>query len=593
MAGTFRRVVFQPLEIFVCLLLAGNLTARSADAVTLRLDKHTATASNALVSATFDSEGRLRKLSRTGAGELLGNGGQGYFDLTTEAGGTSISLSKSTRSVVRATPELVEISYAKEWDAGEIDFRYVLRAGDAGLYFYVVHRHAADQKPGAVAQKRYVLRADPKQFTYAVTSKERHGPMPTPRQLAESEEITDATYRLRDGSVYTKYEWADFQDGHWGHGLCSSNAGLWLLFGSTEYLMGGPTKQELMVHQTDTTPVLLAMLTGSHFLGEQAEQKITGDWAMLYGPVFIYANLANSPARQFADAATTARALDRAWPYSWMDHPLYPPWRGTVSGRLNISWASASNATVVLAAPDGDWQMQWKQPVYSTHADASGRFTIRNVAPGSYTLHSFASGTFGEFTRKEIVVRGGIATDLGELTWMPKTNGRLLWQIGTPDRTAAEFRHGDEPRTFGLLGKFTNDFPNGVDFVIGRSREAVDWNYAQPSPRSRDATPWNIRFNLDAAPAGSATLTLAIAGSDGGGRLRVKLNGVEAGIIPIEDNGCIRRAANRAGHFRQHEITFLAKLLRAGENVMELVVDRRGSAVMYDALKLELALDTR
>jgi len=98
----------------------------------------------------------------------------------------------------------------------------------------------------------------------------------------------------------------------------------------------------------------------------------------------------------------------------------------------------------------------------------------------------------------------------GTINWTPPTHGKTLWQVGTADRLAAEFRHGDEPRAYGLWDHYSKDFPNGVNFVIGKSKERTDWNFAQ-FPGST----WKIQFDVNEMPKGKVTLTLAIAGASG------------------------------------------------------------------------------
>lgn len=66
------------------------------------------------------------------------------------------------------------------------------------------------------------------------------------------------------------------------------------------------------------------------------------------------------------------------------------------------------------------------------------------------------------------------------------TPGTELWRLGTPDKTAGEFRHGfakdpdhtlhpEEYRSYWGAWDFPTDFPQGVNFTIGESNEAEDW----------------------------------------------------------------------------------------------------------------------
>ncbi len=83
--------------------------------------------------------------------------------------------------------------------------------------------------------------------------------------------------------------------------------------------------------------------------------------------------------------------------------------------------------------------------------------------------------------------------------------GRQLWEIGIPNRSAEEFRHGDHYWQWGLPQLYPAEFPNDVNFVIGKSDFQQDWNYAQP-PRPDGkggwkATTWRIQFDMGKVPA--------------------------------------------------------------------------------------------
>jgi hypothetical protein len=59
--------------------------------------------------------------------------------------------------------------------------------------------------------------------------------------------------------------------------------------------------------------------------------------------------------------------------------------------------------------------------------------------------------------------------------------GTKLFSIGTPDRSAAEFKYGDQYRQWGLYYKFPKDFPNGVNWIVKNNPDPrKDWNYGQP-----------------------------------------------------------------------------------------------------------------
>jgi rhamnogalacturonan endolyase len=327
----------------------------------------------------------------------------------------------------------------------------------------------------------------------------------------------------------------------------------------------------------------------------------TGAWEKIYGPFMIYLNAGKDTDELWADAKSKAAAERAAWPCEWLQHPLYPraAERGTVTGRLRIEdpqdpAASPASAWVGLAAATPDWQQQSADYQYWVHADKNGAFTIPHVRAGTYTLYAFTDGVMDEFRRDGVKVESGRAVELPLLEWNPVRHGRQVWQIGTPDRTAKEFRHGDGYREWGLWKKYPEEFPHDVDFAIGQSHERTDWNFAQCTVQKDGdwvGTKWNIRFVLPAAPpSGTATLRLALAAAHRA-VLRVSVNGKQVGLRRVDTDNAMMRAGIH-GQYSQWDVAFASGLLRAGPNTVTL--EQQGGRsmqrnVMYDCLRLELA----
>jgi len=264
-----------------------------------------------------------------------------------------------------------------------------------------------------------------------------------------------------------------------------------------------------------------------------------------------------------------------------------------------------------------DWQRDAKFYQFWTRADASGRFTIPNVRPGNYSLRAIAEGVIGEFASTNVSVTGDQLKELGTLTWQPLRFGRTLWQIGTPDRTAREFRNGDHFWQWGLYFRYPQQFPNDVNYVIGRSSARKDWNYVQPprlltqdlpvkaednetadalaqfvrtSGREVQPTTWTVTFALNQQPRGQATLRLAFCGTHANCNVELFVNDQsvgETGTLP--STSAMQRDGIRA-FWVERPITFDASLLKAGVNVFKLEshANSWSQGVMYDVVRLEL-----
>ena len=282
------------------------------------------------------------------------------------------------------------------------------------------------------------------------------------------------------------------------------------------------------------------------------------------------------------------------------------------------------------------WQHDAKYYQFWTEGSDDGSFTINNIRPGTYTLHAFADGVLGEFAQANITVTAGQSLDLGNLDWKPVRYGKQVWEIGYPDRTGGKFLKGDgaDYWLWGWPLRYALLFPNDLTYTIGQSDYHKDWffeevphatNLSFVNPEAKDpanqrfgwvkaesqaqypnsnekgpwrvygqgrATTWTIKFNMDSAPQGKATLRIALAGADGGGGLAIAVNGNKVGtIFPVGTNA-MRYNTDR-GIWREYAQPFDAALMRAGENQMQLTVPAGDvtSGVVWDYLRLELKED--
>jgi rhamnogalacturonan endolyase len=301
----------------------------------------------------------------------------------------------------------------------------------------------------------------------------------------------------------------------------------------------------------------------------------------------------------------------------------YPDYKG-----VDTAFARRSgNGDLVTWEHDGLHYQFWNDGA------EDGRFTITNVRPGTYTLHAFADGVLGEYAKTDITVKAGEPLDLGKLEWTPVRYGKQLWEIGFPDRTGGKFFKGDGANywLWGWCLRYPLLFPNDVTYTVGKSDYRKDWFFEQVphaestawlNPTAKDpanqrfgwvkaesleqypqtdqtgpwrvygrgrATTWTIKFTMEQAPRGRATLRVALAGSDGGGGLAVGVNGQEVGKIQTISTNALRYNTH-TGVWREYKQSFDAGQLKAGENQMTLTVPAGDltTGVVYDYLRLEL-----
>jgi rhamnogalacturonan endolyase len=352
----------------------------------------------------------------------------------------------------------------------------------------------------------------------------------------------------------------------------------------------------------------------------------------------------------FQDARDEAKVIKAQWPFDWVQGVdyLHKAERATVTGQIVLNDPQAATTKLphlavglthpdftgpgrafALRAGNGNtvtWDHDANYYQFWTDGTDDGKFTIASVRPGTYTLHAFADGVLGEFAQADITVAAGQALDLGKLEWKPVRYGKQIWEIGQPDRTGGKFYKGDGSNywLWGWCVRYPLLFPNDITYTIGQSDYHKDWFFEQVphgestawlNPDAKDpanqrfgwvkagtpgedmwrtigrgrATTWTIKFNLDKAEHGQATLRVALAGADGGGGLAVAVNGQSVGTIRTIATNALRYNTDK-GVWREYTQPFDAALLKPGENEMQLTVPagELTSGVVYDYLRLEV-----
>jgi len=556
------------------------------DGLTMTVSGMSTTITNPITSsrklvAKINSSGRVSSLTLGGT-ELLSNNGI-YFDYTTANGNQGLSPSKVT--VIKNTPEYCEVLYSATSGNTIFEQGFIMRKGVQMLYTYVIATGTATSANEPIKEARVCTRTA-ETLLYGYVDYRMNGKIPSNSDMAEAEKeantIQDATYRLADGSIYTKYNWANYIERDTLHGLNNGRYhGLYNIPVSYEWLNGGCERQELTVHATSKSPITIQMLQGEHFGGEamvlaEGEKK-------LYGPFAICATYATDPVSY---ARTQASNAVKEWPFQWFENDLYPRDRGTVRGHLNITTGQRNDSVRVILA-----QEKGKDPITMMHGyqfwtltDENGDFELKNVRPDTYHLYAYAkAGDVTDMLEQDDITVSAGDNDLGTITWTPKKYTQLLWMIGHNDRRSSEFHYSDALRQYGLW----DSIPANLTYTIGQSNEQTDWYYAQ----TKNGT-WTIKFNLDERPSsGRVYLTVSVAGCAGtGNTITAKVNGTQRGQWkPGYKDASVYRSAVNSGRHYLYTCDFINTGLKAGENTIALTLSGCGSkdGVMYDCVKLE------
>lgn len=499
--------------------------------------------------------------------------------------------------------------------AADVEIRYALGRGDSGVYTYCQFEHPADYPLTGIGEARFCAKLA---AMFDWMSVAPHRDKAYPKDLHEG-----------DKYVYTVVQ---SENPAFGWSSTTGKVGFYILNASMEYMSGGPTKVEFQGHRDTnavTAPCVLNYWRSSHYGGAEVNVAEGEAWKKVIGPFLLYVNSGPTPQAMFDDARAQQKKEAAAWPYAWVAGVDYPQRaeRATVSGQVSLKdpqqpSTKFSKIMIGLVAADYvsargpgangspppkvtvNWQTDAKHYQFWAHGDANGRFEIPHVRPGTYELRAFADGVLGELVRSQIIVAPGKKLDLGQIAWNPARRGKQLWEIGLPNRSGSEFFKGDVFWEPAISLDYATLFPNDVNFVVGRSDFRRDWFFqhvphnenpaAQPTPYSGvaspgRATPFAIAFDQPAKPRGKATLRLAICGT-GTRSLDVIVNDQPAGKISLGTGDGVITRHGIQGLWYERELAFDASLLKAGPNVLKIVVPAGpiNNGVVYDYLRLEL-----
>ncbi|MBA0770350.1 hypothetical protein Gotri_019000 [Gossypium trilobum] len=503
--------------------------------------------------------------------------------------------------VIAHTDELVEISFTKNWDFRtdhgktvplNIDKRFIVRRGVPGVYMYGIFERQEDFPDAQMYQLRIVFKLKEDKFRFMAISDTRQGVMPRgedrdntrSQTLAFKEAVlmTNPSNPQFRGEVDDKYQYSCENKDNKLHGWISDDdaVGFWIITPSNEFRTGGPHKQDLTSH---VGPIALSMFVSTHYTGIDIDvtYKKGEAWRKAFGPVLIYLNSASSDddcrKTLWNDAKRQLSEEIESWPYNFTRSEDLPHAgdRGEVCGQLLVrdrcvdeELMQAQSAFVGLAVPGnvGSWQTEGK-------------------------------------------------VNLGTLIYDPPRNGPTLWEIGIPDRTAAEFfipepdptfvnplclDAADKFRQYGLWDRYSDIYRHGdVVYTVGVSDYSRDWFFAHVLRNTGNitdlsTTTWQIKYNLqDVNEKGNYTLQLALAAASYA-ELQIRFNNPDA-IQPCftttrigYDNAVARHGIH--GLYRLYSINIPGNRFIRGNNTIFLTQTRSHAlfdAVMYDYIRLE------
>ncbi|CAN6714641.1 unnamed protein product [Malus baccata var. baccata] len=526
---------------------------------------------------------------------------RGYWDLVWENG--LDRLQGTTFKIVTSTADQIEISFNKTYDVSlgdrplplNVDKRYIMQRGRAGLYAYAIYERWPALR---IDQTRLALKLRQDKFQFMAVSDDRQRFMPTTEDRSgdhaqtlayrEAVLLTNPSNPEFKEEVDDKYQYSSDVKDIKVHGWISTDdaIGLWMITPATEFRSAGPFKQELTSH---VGPTALTVFLSGHYVGKDVGLTFADGeaWKKVFGPVFV----SNAASSLWENAKEEMYEEVKSWPYNFTQSEDYPSSdeRGSVAGLLlirdsyiNESLVSASYAYVGLAASGdaGSWQTECKGYQFWTQADNQGYFYMK---------------------------------DLTNLTFEPPRNGPTLWEIGIPDRSAAEFNIPDpypslvnrlftnnsanKFRQYGLWERYEDYYPDhDLIYTIGTNNYSDDWFYAHVTRNingTYEATTWQIVFQLENVwSTRNYTLQLALASATYA-ELQVRFNNqndtphFSTGLIG-RDNAIARHGIH--GLYWLFSVDVPSYRLQQGYNTIYLTQSRTWgpfAGLMYDYIRLE------
>ncbi|KAJ6685719.1 RHAMNOGALACTURONATE LYASE B-RELATED [Salix purpurea] len=510
---------------------------------------------------------------------------RGFWDLVwSEAGSIGTT---GTFDVFEGT------SFKGKFVSLNLDKRFIMLRNSSGFYSYAIFEHLADWPPFNLPQTRIVFKLRKDKFHYMVVADNRQRFMPLPDDrlpvrgepldFPEAVLLVDPVEPEFKGEVDDKYQYScENRDLHVHGWICfDPPTGFWQITPSSEFRSGGPLKQNLTSH---VGPYTLAMFLSAHYAGEDL---------IMHFPCGMM--LKNSIVRKSAVGHTAFQLLR-------IFHALINVVK--ISGRLQVQdryisheCIAANNAYVGLAPPGdvGSWQRECKGYQFWTKTDGDGSFSIGDIRTGDYNIYAWVPGFIGDYRNDTVItVTAGCEINVGDLVYEPPRDGPTVWEIGIPDRSAAEFyipdpnpkyinklfiNHPDRFRQYGL-------WERKIGFFAQVNRKKDDGTF--------EGTTWQIKFELDDVDqSGAFKLRLALATANVA-ELQVRIN--DPKIDPPHfstgeighDNTISRHGIH--GLYRLYNVDVPGATLVEGDNTVFLTQTISTSplqGVMYDYIRLE------
>ena len=419
---------------------------------------------------------------------------------------------------------------------------WFLREGETGLHTFSRIAYYNETTPFLrnLQEFRTMFRPNSPIYTHLLTNDKQYAPLPSDAAESKWIVVQDATWYLgnspddayvqQEADYFTKYTFQDTWRDHDAHGMFAdgsntpdnSTYGAWLVMNTKDTYFGGPLHSDLIVDG-----IVYNYIVSNHH-GDQTP-NITNGMDRTFGPQYFHFNHFPAGSDIHTLKADAAQYADPTWNADFYDSiaqyvPNYVPSSQRTTWKLHVDLPEgAKNPIAVLAQNGIDFQdnvFDTKALQYWANIADDGTAEIPMVKADTYRLTIYADGIFGQYIKDDVeVIAGEVHTT--HARWREETAGTEIFRIGTPDKSSGEYKHGyeldpthplhpEEYRIYWAVYDYPTDFPEGVRFKVGESKESEDlnyvhWsvfggyaNYLRPEPYygHGDVNNWTIAFDL-------------------------------------------------------------------------------------------------
>jgi rhamnogalacturonan endolyase len=400
---------------------------------------------------------------------------------------------------------------------------WFLREGETGLHTFsrIAYHNKTTPFLRNLQEFRTLFRPNSDIWTHLSTNEIQYAPNPPAAVLSQAKVVQDATWYLgnftnqpyveEEADYFTKYTFADVYRDHDVHGLYADGSqttknntfGAWLVMNTKDTYYGGPLRNDLIVDG-----IVYNYIVSNHY--GAPTPNITDGFDRTFGPFYYHFNKGRPGTSLQVMRRDALKYYSPSWNAAFYDSiaPVvknYVPTDGRGGFKAKVHLPRGAKRPLAILSQNGtDFQDNASdQSAFQYWADIdpwTGEVRISRVKAGTYRLTVYADGIFGQYTQDNVVIKPCEERYISNLQWTAESAGTEIWRVGVPDRSSGEYKHGtmrdlshpnhpEQFRIFWPVYDYPTEFPHGVNFEIGRSKEENDFNYIHWSVFGGPANP--------------------------------------------------------------------------------------------------------